>query len=235
VRIALAPAGAATARGHGGGGGGNCLSPGGGGGGGGGSLELTSGGALRLTAAALLSARGGNGAAGTGGLCTNGAAGSGGGGSGGAILVRAVLAFEDEGADTRVNVDPGNGGGGGNPGGRGSPGRVRFDLPSDVDTPPAFAGLTHQYRGPVWDPVIPAVTTEGALELRLFGGAAETVFIDVEGQSRRELAFPDDGVLQVPVNLAPGQSQICARVTDGPHANQPDAANCFDIAYIRLL
>jgi hypothetical protein len=226
----LAPAGAATSRGHGGGGGGNCLTgTGGGGGGGGGSLELTSGGVLRLTATALLSARGGNGVAGSG-LC---AAGGGGGGSGGAILVRAALAFEDEGADTRANVDPGQGG---SNGGNGSPGRVRFDLPGAAETPPAFAGVTHRYRGPVWDPASPVVTTEGALELRLFGGGGDTVFIDVEGQSRRELAFPMDSVvLDVPVNLAPGQSQICARVTNGPHANQPDAANCFDIAYIRLL
>jgi hypothetical protein len=225
----LAPAGAATSRGHGGGGGGNCLTgTGGGGGGGGGSLELTSGGALRLTAAALLSAKGGNGVNGQG-LC---AAGGGGGGSGGAILVRAALAFDDEGEDTRASVDPGQGGGNG---GDGSPGRVRFDLPSAAATPPAFAGVTHRYRGPVWDPATPAVTTEPALMLQLFGGGSETVFIDIEGQARRELAFPEDGVLQVPVNLAPGRSEICARVTDGPHANQPDAANCFDIAYIRPL
>ena len=226
----LVPAGAATSRGHGGGGGGSCLTAmGGGGGGGGGILELTSGGLLRLTAAGQLSAKGGNGAPGGQNLCT---AGGGGGGSGGAILVRAALAFEDEGADTRVLVDPGQGGGG-NAGGRGSPGRARFDLPSAVDTPPAFAGITHSYRGPVWDPATPAVTTSAALDLRLFGGGSETVFVDVEGQSRLELSIPEDGVLQVPVNLAPGRSEICARVTNGPHANQPDAANCFNIAYIR--
>jgi hypothetical protein len=225
----MAPSGAATARGHGGGGGGNCLTgTGGGGGGGGGSLELTSGGALRLAATALLSARGGNGVAGQG-LCP---AGGGGGGSGGAVLVRAALAFADEGADTRVDVAPGDPGGNG---GRGSPGRVRVDLPGAVPTPPAFAGVTHVYRGPVWDPTSPVVTTDVSPMLQLFGGGSETVFVDVEGQARLELSIPEDGRLQVQVNLAPGRSEICARVTNGPHANQPDAANCFNIAYIPQL
>lgn len=230
----LVPAGAATSRGHGGGGGGSCGLGGaaGAGGGGGGSLELTSGGTLQLADTALLSANGGNGSGGQG-LCPAG----GGGGSGGAILVRAALAFVDDGQDARVFVDPGVGGGSGNSaGGRGAPGRVRLDLPSDAQTTPAFAGVTHRYRGPVWQPTSPVLTTEAAIELRLFGGVGETVFVDVEGQSRRELAFPQDGgVLQVPVNLSKGASQICARVTNGPHANQPDAANCFDIAYIPTL
>lgn len=231
---------ALTARGHGGGGGGNNAleNGGGGGGGGGGTLELTSQGSLRLTAKAILSAKGGNGAL---GAC-NGLApvGSGGGGSGGAILVRAALAFADEGSDARVDVGPGSGPeqNGCRKGGDGAPGRVRVDLPATGELPAAFTGVTHLYRGPMWSPDTPSITTRADVNdnneiiLTLLGTPQETVFVDIEGETRRELGFPMDGVIEVAVPAAEGLRELCARVTDDAHASQPDAANCIDLAYI---
>lgn len=238
----LTAAGALSARGHGGGGGGSCgAGTPGAGGGGGGVMELTSQGVMRLTPAALLSARGGGGGSGAGQcvVVLGGNPGGGGGGSGGAILVRAAMELTDEGSDARVDVSPGAGGGpSARAGGDGAPGRVRVDLPGTGELPAAFSDVTHIYRGPVWSPDSPSITTKAHVNdnnevfLTLLGSPQETVFVDIEGETRRELVFPMDGTLDVAVPAVPGLRELCARVTNDAHANQPDAANCIDLAYI---
>jgi hypothetical protein len=237
----LAPISPAAARGHGGGGGGHTCglggTGGGGGGGGGGTIELTSHGLLRLTSGAALSVKGGNG--GFNDCSLGGSHGNGGGGSGGAILARAAMAFTDEGTEPRVNVDAGLGGdgGGGNRGGDGAPGRVRIDVPDPPAgnmVPPAFSAVTHRYRGPMWSPMTPVIVSDiSDLTLTLTGEPQAEVFIDIEGQ-RQDLVFPAEGSLAIDVmSLTTGQNQVCARVTAGSNANQPDAFNCIDIAYIQ--
>lgn len=220
-----------AARGHGGGGGSNCVGgQGGAGGGGGGSLELTSEGSLRLAATAGLRARGGAGGN-SSGLCSPSQRGGGGGGSGGAILVRAGLAFVDDGAAGNVDVAGGAGGTVGNAGGAGAPGRVRFDLPGD-DPAPSFEAVIHFYRGPMWSPATPAIVTAQMPSLQLFGGAMNNVFVEVGGLGKQGRSFSPQGVLDFTPTLAPGHNQICAVVTIESHSNQPDAFNCIDIVYL---
>jgi hypothetical protein len=241
----MAPTSTASARGHGGGGGSvSCVDltgpRAGAGGGGGGTIELTSHGLLRLTREATLTVKGGNGSAGS---CNalGGGAGGGGGGSGGAILARAAMAFTDEGTESRVDVGPGTGGGGDGPdgggGGDGGPGRVRVDAPDPqtADTfPPAFSGVTHRYRGPMWSPTIPAIVTSfDGLTLALSGQPQQRVHLDIEGQRLDEPIFPEEGAMTVAIpSLMPGPNQVCARVPAGDDTSQPDAFNCIDIAYI---
>jgi hypothetical protein len=220
-----------TARGHGGGGGSNCVGgQGGAGGGGGGSLELTSKGSLRFTAAARLLAQGGVGGN-SSGLCTLSQRGDGGGGSGGAILVRAGMAFADEGAADSVNAAGGAGGTGGNAGGDGAPGRVRLDQPG-VDPAPSFQGVTHFYRGPMWSPDSPAIVAGPIPSLRLSGGANNGVFLEVGGRGKEGRSFSPEGMLDFTPALEPGHNAVCAVVTIDSHSSQPDAFNCIDIVYI---
>jgi hypothetical protein len=231
-------------RGQGGGGGGSndlATVKGGAGGGGGGFVELTSWGKIGVTRQAALSVKGGNGSA---SFCVASGGGGGGGGSGGAILVRAAVAYDDQSETDEylsVNVEGGAGGAGNSchDGGAGALGRVRMDLPGDVDLPAPIAALpvVSRYRGPVIAPDLPAITTERTVNVTVYGGVSEDYWIErrtlpATTPLRTPIAIQAGQSATAEIQLEPGYNELCALVVEDNTPVQPEGRNCLAIAYI---
>lgn len=231
--VGLPPVDSPSNQGAGGGGGQPStlgLSNGNPGGGSGGVVELTTPGVLHLADAALVTANGGTG--GSGGL----GGGPGGGGSGGAILVRAG-AGAALGAGVTFQVRAGAGGG--NNAGDGGVGRIRIDVPQELD--PATL-VTDPDPTPVIGPMIvidglPVITQDRMVTIQVRAPGGKTYRLVLNDEPGDLVTIDDQtGLGSVDVPLTDGLDRVCVAVSsDVINKNQtsdPEALNCVSLAYI---
>ena len=200
------------------------------GGGSGGVVELTTPGALHLADGALITASGGSG--GAGGL----GGGPGGGGSGGAILIRAG-AVADLGTSVALQVRAGAGGN--NNAGDGGVGRIRVDVPQDLD-PTTL--VTDPDPTPLIGPMIvtdqlPVVTQQATVTITARGVRQSSYPVLVNGDRTNNVSIDaGTGLGSVNVTLAPGLDRVCVAVSSSvvskDQTSDPEATNCVILAYI---
>jgi hypothetical protein len=176
-----------------------------------------------MTAAAVLSARGGEGET---KACATG--GGGGGGSGGALLVRAGVLLAAAGATA---VAPGGMGRGDAAclGGNGGKGRIRLDRGNqatiDAD-PAAFLGAAPVAAG------LEPIVNEAVLALPVRGEPDESYQLFVNGGGPMAFSTDGDGSASPEVTLEPGLNRLCVQAAGGANLEYPESTNCVDVAYI---
>jgi hypothetical protein len=219
--------GEAGNRGNGGGGGGGALlglgTPGSGGGGGG-TLELTAGGAIVVSGAGAVSAKGGDG--GTGGGVGGG---DGGAGAGGAILVRSGGGVSASGTWLTAPA----GGLGGGDGGTAAIGRIRVDSPTGTVASMADPTAT---QGPSWavgTGGAPAIARATQTTLPFIGQSGRSYAIIVNAVATTPVMLTTSSTAAVPVSLKPGHNAVCA-IADGNAGNAGNevARECIDVTLL---